>query len=104
MEDKELIMMLEIGEGKMAFQNAGNDLEIWDLLPVLGRPRLGGRVVDLRTCSPNIWKTSENTTFPGKREGVGDPTNHNSSHARTPEAESGLSPEDTLRGHCKTWG
>lgn len=73
MEDKELIMMLEIGEGKMAFQNAGNDLEIWDLLPVLGRPRLGGRVVDLRTCSPNIWKTSENTTFPGREKGLGTP-------------------------------
>lgn len=72
MEDKELIMMLEIGEGKMAFQNAGNDLEIWDLLPVLGRPRLGGRVMDLKNLFPKHLENFREYGFPwGERRGWG---------------------------------
>lgn len=40
----------------------------------------------------------------GRNKGTGDPTDHSSFHARTPETESLLSPNDPPRGHSTISG
>ena len=59
--------------------------------------------MDLRPCSPTIWKTLEKTgPTLGRKEGLGTP--HSSSYTGTPGTESVLFPDDSPRGHRTCWG